>query len=156
MLFRGKLFLSLVILMWAHPAWSQMHAVPIHELTDSVRLRPKPSLILISTRWCSYCRMQQAQLKRNSDFQTASRHFYFSELDAETTENIIFNDTTYTFQRTGVDIGMHELAYALGNIDRRLAFPTWVLIDANFTVLLRYPGVLDNAALAKLTAYLSR
>lgn len=156
MLLLRKLCLSLTLLALAHQVWGQIHAIPIGELTDSIRLRPRPSLVLISTSWCMYCRMQKAQLKMNTDFQTASTRFYFSELDAETKENIIFNDATYAFQRTGVDIGTHELAYALGNIDGQLAFPTWVLIDENFTVLFTYPGVLDKPTLTKLVTYLSQ
>jgi len=156
MLFIKKGLLLLMFLASAHGSRGQVNTIPIDELTDSVRLHPKPSLILISTSWCLYCRMQKAQLKKNKDFQSASTNFYFSELDAETAEPITFNDTTYGFQRTGVDIGTHELAYALGNIHNRLAFPTWVLIDEHFNVLFKYPGVLDKTSLAKLAAYLSQ
>ncbi len=154
MMFLRKLLLPMMFLALTPQAWGQINAIPIRELTDSIRLHPKPSLILISTSWCTYCRMQKAQLKKNRDFQ-ASTHFYFSEFDAETEKNITFNDTTYTFQRTGVDIGTHELAYALGSIDNRLAFPTWVVIDENFNILLKYSGVLDKSTLTKLVDHLS-
>lgn len=138
------------ILLVCHVASGQMPTTPIHALTDSVRLHPKPSLILISTGWCSYCQMQKAQLKKNADFQAASAYFYFSELDAEAKEDITFNGRTYIFQHTGVGIGMHELAYALGNIDQRLALPTWVLVDADFNIRFKYPGVLNKKTLTKL------
>jgi len=156
MLFLRKLLLSLMFLALMHPILGQISAIPIHELTDSVRLHPKPSLILISTSWCIYCQMQKAQLKKNKDFQAASANFYFSEFDAETEETITFNDTTYAFQRTGVDVGTHELAHALGNIHNRLAFPTWVLIDENFNVLFKYPGILNKSSLTKLAAYITQ
>src|SRR5690554_3189978 len=94
-------------------ASAQLTAVPIGELTDSMRLHPKPALILITTDWCTYCRMQQAQLKENREFQDASPYLYFSEFDAETQEALIFNDTTYLFKPTGVSTGSHELAFAL-------------------------------------------
>lgn len=150
-----KWIVPILFMVLIHQASGQVTAVPIGELTDSVRLQPKPSLILISTSWCSYCQMQKAQLKKNADFQAASAHFYFSEFDAETKETISFNGSTYGFQSTGVDIGTHELAYVLGNIKKRLTFPTWVLIDENFTVLFKYPGVLDKKALREIVTYLS-
>jgi len=151
MLFFRKLMVTLIITLgMCHGAVGQLPATSIHALTDSIRLHPKPGLILISTRWCTYCQLQKAQLKKNKDFQAASPYFYFSELDAETPENITFNGRTYAFQRTGVSTGIHELAYALGNADNRLAFPTWVLIDERFNILLTYPGVLDKKALTEL------
>lgn len=150
-----KWIVPTLIMLATHQVSGQITAVPIGELTDSVRLQPKPSLILISTSWCTYCQLQKAQLKKNRDFQAASDHFYFSEFDAETKETISFNGATYVFQSTGVNIGTHELAYVLGNIKKRLAFPTWVLIDENFAVLFKYPGVLDQKTLQEIVAYLS-
>lgn len=151
-----KWIIPILILAFTRHVSGQVTAVPIGELTDSVRLRPKPSLILISTSWCTYCQMQKAQLKKNTDFQAASAHFYFSEFDAETREDVTFNDTTYVFRHTGVDVGIHELAYTLGNIQNQLAFPTWVLMDENFNILFTHPGVLDKGTSTKLIAHLSR
>lgn len=135
---------------------AQMNAVPIGELTDSMRLHPKPALILISTSWCTYCQAQKAQLKKHKDFQSASAYLYFVELDAETTEPITFNDTTYRFRSTGVSTGSHELAHALGTLNNRLAFPTWVLVNENFEILFKYPGVFRPRDLAELLGTLRK
>ncbi|WP_262248634.1 thioredoxin family protein [Parapedobacter soli] len=133
------------------PAAAQLTAVPINELTDSMRVQPKPALILISTSWCTYCRMQQVQLKKSSTvFQAAPSQIYFSELDAETKEDLMFNHKTYRFVPSGASTGSHELAFTLGNINNRLAFPTWVLVDSNFEIIFKFPGILKAAELAEL------
>lgn len=150
---RGLSPLSLLFVLAAlgpQPAGAQLKTVPIGELTDSMRLHPKPALILISTDWCAYCRLQQAQLRKRTAWQDASPAVYFSEFDAETEHDVIFNDTTYRFIPTGVSTGSHELAYALGNIDNRLAFPTWVLISKNFEIIFKFPGVISASELSML------
>lgn len=143
--------LLLLLMAWGlPPASAQPTPVPIGELTDSMRRHPKPALILISTDWCSYCRMQQAQLKKSRAWQHARSAVYFSEFDAETKQPIVFNNTTYRFTPTGVATGSHELAFALGNIDNRLAFPTWVLLNEHFEIVFKFPGVLKANELKKL------
>ncbi len=142
--------LAILLACFWTPIKAQITAVPIGELTDSVRLHPKPSLILISTDWCTYCHMQKAQLKKHKAFQSAAAFLYYSELDAESREEVTFNETTYSFNSTGVGTGSHELAHALGNINGRLAFPTWVLMDENLDILFQYPGVLNKELLEKL------
>lgn len=148
--FHGIGFVFLLAVFASAPASAQLKAVPIGELTDSMRLHPKPALILITTDWCTYCRMQEAQLKKNREFQDASSYLYFSEFDAEAKETLVFNDTTYQFKSTGVSTGSHELAFALGSINNRLAFPTWVLLNENFEVILKFPGVIKADELSML------
>ena len=132
------------------PAAAQLKMVPIGELTDSMRLHPRPALILISTDWCAYCRMQRAQLKKSGVLQRVAPAVYFSEFDAETEDDVVFNDTTYRFIPTGVSTGSHELAFALGSIDSRLAFPTWVLLNENLEIVFQYPGVIKADELTAL------
>ena len=145
---------TLLVSLWASvaswPAGAQLRAVPMDELADSVRIHRKPALILITTGWCSYCRIQKAQLDKGSAFRDASPYIYFAEFDAETREDLVFNGTTYQFRPTGMSTGSHELAFALGNIDNRLAYPTWVLVNEDFEIAFRFPGVLKPAELSAL------
>src|SRR3546814_4005147 len=89
-------------------AAAQLKAVPISELTDSMHLHPKPALILISTDWCAYCRMQRAQLEKSRTLQAALPDMYFSEFDAETEHDVVFNDKPYRFIPTGVSTGSQD------------------------------------------------
>ncbi|MFB2117738.1 thioredoxin family protein [Parapedobacter sp. 2B3] len=137
-------------------ATAQPHSVPIGELTDSMRLHPKHALILISTDWCTFCRMQKAQLRKNDDFKKAVPYLYFAELDAGHNEDISFNGTTYSFKATGHGTGSHELAYVLGETGNRLAFPTWVLLNENFEIIFKFPGVIKAGELSQLLETIPR
>lgn len=148
--FHGIGFIFLLAVLASSPARAQLTSIPIGELTDSMRLHPKPALVLITTEWCTYCRMQQAQLKRNREFHEASSYLYFSEFDAETKETLVFNDATYRFKPTGASTGSHELAFALGSLNNRLAYPTWVLLNENFEIIFKFPGVIQADELSAL------
>lgn len=154
--FHGIGFVFLLAVFASAPASAQLKGIPIGELTDSMRLHPKPALILITIDWCTYCRMQHAQLKKNREFQNAAPYLYFSEFNAEAKETLVFNDTTYRFKPTGVSTGSHELAFALGSINNRLAFPTWVLLNENFEIILKFPGVIKTDELSALLEAVSR
>lgn len=126
---------------------AQVRTVPIGELTDSLRFLSKPALILISTDWCKFCQMQKAQLRKSRDFAELLDNYYFSEFNAESTDEIQFNNQTYHFSNTGVKTGTHDLAVALGQTEKGLSYPTWVLIDPGFHVVFRYGGVLQTKIL---------
>lgn len=125
-----------------HRSVAQPVNVPIGELTDRMRMDPRPALVLISTDWCTYCRMQRRLLQRDTTFGHALDGWYFTELNAETREPLSFDGRMYRFGATGPGAGIHELALALGRHQGRLAYPTWVFLDPGFRVLARYPGVL--------------
>jgi len=133
----------------------QVRTVPIGELTDSLRLHPKPALILLSTDWCKFCQMQKAQLRKNKDFAELLDFYYFVEFNAESTEEIQFNGQTYHYRNTGVKTGTHDLAVALGQTERGVSYPTWVLMNPDFKVVFRHGGVLKPTQLIDIMkAYL--
>lgn|SRR5690606_2345801 len=144
--FISMLWLAFVPLVAA----AQLNPIPIGELTDSMRIHPKPALILITTNWCTYCRMQQHQLSKSSELQGVLSQVYFTELDAEAKSELTFNGQTYRFVPTGVATGSHELAYALGAIENRLSFPTWVLLNEHFEIIFKFPGVIKADELSQL------
>ncbi len=119
-------------------------------LTDSMNIQPKPILMLISTDWCNYCRMQQAQLQKNQDFIAAKDQFYYVELNAETKDSIKFNGTVYRYQNTGPSTGIHGLAVELANQKGGIAYPTWILLDQKYKILFKHPGLLPPQELKQL------
>lgn len=122
-------------------------SIPIETLADSMSVRSKPMLILISTDWCKFCLIQKAQLKKNKDFKSASNKFYYAELNAESRDSITFNDKIYRYKSTGGSTGIHELAIELGNQKGGVSYPTWVLLDQQYQILLRHSGMLNTREL---------
>ena len=114
--------------------------VSIAELDSIMKTEPRPVVILLTTEWCTYCKMQKSLLlkaKQNTD------KIYFTEFDAETKEAVTFNGKIYTYKPTGIDTGVNELAIILANRgDSTLAYPAWVILDKNYKPVYVYQGVL--------------
>lgn len=114
----------------------------IQDIDSLMQEQPKPILILLSTDWCKYCQMQKKQLEKNKDFLKQSDDFYYVIFNAEQKEPIVFQSQLFSYRAIGQSSGIHELAIAL-NGSENIAFPTWILLDTNYEVLLRYGGVIS-------------
>lgn len=129
------------------PARAQHGPVTFAQLQDSMRLHPRPVVIEIYTDWCSYCSMQNRQIKRAPAVQQLlSEQYYFVTLNAEARQPIIFNDTIYPFMPNG-DRGIHALAAKLMHQPR--AYPTWVLLDTSWQIKGAYTGLLKPRELER-------
>lgn len=148
--------MTALMLSSAVPLQAQVRPLDFSELADSLKNDRKPVLLLISTDWCVYCRMQKFQIQRNRQFQKKRTDFYYAELNAETREPLEFNGKTYRYRPGGESSGVHELAVALGRHNGTLAYPTWVVIDRHLRVVYRYSGVLNRKELQQLTAAIEK
>ncbi|TXJ22489.1 MAG: thioredoxin family protein [Chitinophagaceae bacterium] len=141
--------LLLVVLLCSGSSLAQNRGVLISEADSLMSKQAKPLLILLSTDWCMYCRMQKNQLRENKAFTKRANDFYYIDFDAENKESIKFHGQEYHFKPNGPSTGVHGLATALSGPEP-IAFPTWVLLDKDYHVLFRYRGVLTPAQLSKL------
>ncbi len=128
---------------------SQTKSISIAHVDSLLTNEPKPVLILLSTDWCQYCQMQKQQVRKNKEFEKKSNLFYYVEFDAESKQTIRFQEKDYVYKPTGANIGTHELALAL-NGPRKLAYPTWVLLDQNYQVIFHHGGVLRPTQIDEL------
>lgn len=150
--------LVLLSAMWMVCAYAQDRPDPLSlkVLADSMEHAPKPILMLISTDWCSYCQLQKAQLAKRKNLKEMIQHAYYVELDAESTDTLIFDDKPYAYINNGASKGIHELAIALGGDNGNLAYPTWVLLDSHYNVLFRLQGLLNKASVKFITAEIAK
>lgn len=135
---------------------AQTRPLDFKNLQDSMTVQPKPVLLLLSTDWCVYCKMQKFQIRRNKKFQKNSAHFYYAEINAEAKEPLKFKGRTYRFLPNGKSSGVHELAVALGKHNGTLAYPTWVIMDKDLNILYRHSWVLAKQDLQLLTESLMK
>ncbi len=125
---------------------AQTSALTMAQADSSMQKEAKPLLILLSTDWCRYCRMQKNQLQKNKDFQSALSQFYFVEFNAEYQEMIPFRGQSWPYKPTGESVGMHTLAEELAG-GKEVAYPVWVLLDKEYQLVFRYNGVLTSEQL---------
>lgn len=124
-------------------------SISFEELQDKIIRSQKPILIKIEAPWCSVCKIQNKQIEKDRELKKIlSEKYYYLELDAETKQDIIFNNKTYSFVPQGLSSGTHELASELN--DNSQAYPAWILLTSDYKIISRYNGLIKAGKLKKL------
>ena len=134
---------------WMSFGFSQVKVNAISEIDSLLRIQPKPILVLLSTDWCSYCKVQKQLVQRNEKFKAKGSTFYYVEFDAESTDDIIFKGKMFKTSSKKNRKQTHELTfYLLGN--SKPIYPTWLLLDSGYNVLFKHQGFLKPKFLDEL------
>lgn len=128
---------------------AQIYPAKIEQIDSLMAHKPKPLLVLISTDWCQYCTMQKQQIHKNKKFAQQTTAFYFIEFNAERKDPLLFKNQKYHYKPNGINTGIHELAIVL-NGNPKISYPTWVLLDAQFTPIFKHNGLLNATQIDKL------
>ncbi len=104
----------------------------------------RPILIYMKTSWCSICKIQLHQIKKDLELKKLlNEKVHFIVFDAEkSTEQINFSGKNYNYISNG-NSGINELAIELSR-NKKPAYPTWVLISSNGEVLYYQEGLIEN------------
>lgn len=126
----------------------------MHSFEEAEKLsvqNPKPYFIFITTDWCKICKMMEKSTFKNPEIvKILNEKFYFVELDAGNKTDIIFGDKTFQFQPNGINSGIHELAYELGNIGGELAFPTITILNPELSIIGQKSGFIESESLLRI------
>jgi len=108
---------------------------------------PKRLIVDVYTDWCGWCkRMDATTFKDPKVAAYIAENFYAVKLDAEQTEDIVYDGNTFTYQRAGRR-GVHQLAASL--LDNRLSYPSIVYLNGAMERIMISPGFKDADALLK-------
>lgn len=144
---------KLIILLFLLVANQNFAQLKVHTFEEAEKLsiqNPKPFVIFIHTSWCKYCKMMEnATFKNKEVIQQLNEHFYFISFDAESKNDIIFNNHTFKFKPKGTNSGIHELAEALSNQN----YPTITILNPDFTIATQIESFLNAK---QLLNYLSK
>lgn len=144
MILLNYLFVAFMLFMGLPSFAQQVNMVtPIDVLSIHMKQNPRPTMILISTDWCKFCQLQKVQLTRNMAFLGAKDRLYYTELDAESKEDILFNGYVYKYKNSGTTRGIHELVIALAAKKEPITYPLWIVLDQNYNILFRRNGLLE-------------
>lgn len=124
----------------------QERLLTFEQLQDSVVIKPKASMLLVHTDWCTYCALQKQQLAAGT---LMHKDVYFGEFNAEQKDEVRFKGETYSFKPTGRNTGIHELVEHFSQ-GKRVSFPFWVILDHELHVLDTYTGYLRPEELEKI------
>ncbi len=127
----------------------EKYVVTFEELPEKMAASPKPILIKIYTDWCAVCKIQDKKIEKDTALQELLKNnCYLLELNAETTETIVFNNKKYSYIPQGASNGYHELSTYL--TENTSAYPYWVLLSPEYEILGTYSGLLKNNQLKEL------
>ena len=139
----------LLIFFWAIP--SGFAQLKIHTFEEAEKLskeNPKPFVVFIHTSWCKYCKMMENSTFKNSEISNIlNAEFYFISLDAESKDDIHFNNHQFQFIPKGHNTGIHELATALATIDSQVVYPTITILKSDFSIVFQKHSFLSSKEL---------
>lgn len=143
-----KLFLGVVILLAAGmlvsmktseaPAESPVKWLTFEEAVERSKTEKRKIFIDVYTDWCGWCKVMDK--KTFADPKVAkilNENFYPVKFNAEQTEDVVFNGTTFKYIAQG-GRGAHQLAAAL--LNNQLSYPTVVFLDEEFRIIQPLPG----------------
>jgi thioredoxin-related protein len=135
----------LLIFFWAIPSgFAQLKTYSFEEAEKLCKENPKPYVVFIHTSWCNYCKMMKNSTFKNPEvIKILNTDFYFISLDAESKEDINFNNNTFKFQPKGQNTGIHELATELAAIDSQVVYPTIAILDPDFSIVFQKHSFLN-------------
>lgn len=135
----------MLLLLLLNSSKAQLSQYSLHELDSLQKIQPKNMVIFIHTDWCRYCQaMRSATFQNEQVTYLLNTNFYFSELNAEDKQQKVFNGTTFKFQPSGVDTGIHELAEQLATVDGKVSFPSLCILNEDYEIIFQFAGFLSS------------
>jgi thioredoxin-related protein len=145
------LYITLVFF-WAIPSgFSQLKTYSFEEAEKLSKENPKPLVVFIHTTWCNYCKMMENSTFKNPEITTIlNTNYYFISLNAESKEDIYFNNYTFSFKPNGQNTGIHELATALATINSQVVYPTITILQPDFSIAFQKHSFLNKEQLVTI------
>jgi thioredoxin-related protein len=112
------------------------------QLSDSMSSNPKKIFVDIYTDWCGPCKLMDKKVFPKSDVvRLMNENYYAIKLNSETADSLNFNGKDYYLKpyKTAV---INELVVEIGLDAGHLSYPTMVVLNENYEVIYRYPGML--------------
>lgn len=145
------LYILLIFFCTTPSGFAQLKTYTFEEAEKLSKVKPKPIVVFIHTSWCNYCRMMENSTFKNPEIiQLLNENFYFISLDAESRNDIQFNDHTYKFKPKGPNTGVHELATALAEIDSQVVYPAVTILQDDYSVVFQKHSFLNTKELVTI------
>jgi len=140
---KGLFFLMLLLVPFF--CLSQMKTGTFSDLEKLHKENKKPVIIHVYTDWCSVCKIESFQLKKDKDLvNMINEHFYFINFEAEKTkEKISFQGKHFDYLPNG-NSGIHELALALSKNKNQPVYPLWIILDKNQNLVYYHEGQFNS------------
>ncbi len=152
---KKNLYLLLLLCCAIPSGFAQLRAFSFEQIDSLQKVAKRNTIVFIQTDWCQFCHaMKNTTFKNEAVISELNTAFNFVTFNAEEKRTIIFNKTTFQFKPTGNNSGMHELAIALGTINKQLNFPVLCVLNSENEIIFQHSGYLKPKELKLILAKL--
>jgi thioredoxin-related protein len=103
------------------------------EVDSLINIAPKETIIFIHTDWCSYCRKMEKEIFTKKEiYDRINKDFYMIHLDAESVEDITFDQHVWRSETTTKTTGQYHPLALLLLTNQRMIFPSILRYDKTF------------------------
>jgi len=143
--------LLLICIVFSNTGEAQLVNFKFEQIDSLQRIKYKPVLVFIHTNWCKYCKaMESVTFKNEEIIAQINKDYYCVLLNAETKNDIYFNNKLYHYQPTGVNTGINELAEYLASINKEISYPTTCVLNFKNEIIFQQNGFLSIKAMKYL------
>jgi thioredoxin-related protein len=152
---KKKLYLLLLLCCTIPSGFAQFHLVSFDKIDSLQNVEKRKIIVFIQTDWCQFCHaMKNSTFKNEAIIKELNTSFYFIDFNAEEKRTVVFNQTTFQFKPKGNNSGTHELAVALGTVNKQLNFPVLCVLNNENEIVFQHSGYLKSEELKLILAKL--
>jgi len=138
LMFSISFFLSVSLLAQSQHNSSLVQWLTFEQAVEKSKTEKRKIFVDVYTDWCGWCKvMDKNTFSDPAVAKVLNEKFYPVKFDAEQTEDVVFNNTTFKFIPSG-NKGTHQLAAAL--LKNQLSYPTVSFLEEDYTDVHPIPG----------------
>lgn len=132
---------------------SAINWITIEEAEKLNKENPRKIMVDVYTDWCGWCKKMDSETFTHPVIaEIINKHYYAVKLNAEGTDEITFNGTTYKFIPQG-SRGYHELAAGL--LSGKMSYPSIAYLNEKLQLLGAVPGFMTPSSIEPLLNYIA-
>ncbi len=133
------------------PQAATIEWLTIEEAAKRNKTNPRKILVDVYTDWCGWCKKMDKTTFANPEVaEYVNKNFYAVKFNAEGTENIIFNNKVYKYNK-GKEV--HDLAVNL--LKGQMGYPTVAYLNEKLELIMPIPGYFNAQDYQKVLSYIN-
>ena len=123
---------------------SAQNKTSFNDLDRLFAVEDRPVVVFFHAEWCKFChQMKQTTLSDNGISNSLDSNFYFIPFDVETREDVQYSGQVFSYNPTGTNTGIHEIALELTTIEDQIELPALCVFHSQNEVLFQHNGLMS-------------
>ncbi|MEN5193982.1 thioredoxin family protein [Sphingobacterium faecium] len=135
MKYLNQIILLTIIILYplSHYGQERIIYTSFQQLDSLLSVAPRETIIFIHTDWCSYCRKIEKEVFTKKEIaELINDNYYLIKLDAESVEEINFDQHTWKPQSFKKQTGVYHPLASILLTNQKMIFPTLLRYDKTF------------------------